>query len=451
MQTGKKLAETTVDSMYAAVEADANIFNLKCMRVLCSLVLVCEGLNEFGIFSVPKAIMRPASVASFCLFAVPIIVSAVYGAGRHERPIVEESWFKTVIIVSVYLGISIICVTLSMHAVLLMTIPPLIAAQYRDQKRVFTWTIISTVLLVPIGVYGGYFFGSLDRNLFKNMLTDEEALVFANRVKIATSKRMFELLYHYVFPRIFCMIVVAILATGISRRNGKLLDREAELTKKVREEMERRNGMQSRVIDDLSALIETRDVGTGEHVIRTKEYVRMIALEMQKKPEYRDILTDDVIDDIVNAAPLHDVGKIAISDVILLKPGKLTKEEFDEMKKHTVKGGDMIENIFANLEDPSFLRTAKEIAISHHEKWDGSGYPAGLSGEEIPIAARIMAVADVFDALVSKRAYKAPMSPESAFEILVSETGTHFDPGIMEVVCSIKDQFISYSKRPIVR
>jgi putative two-component system response regulator len=283
------------------------------------------------------------------------------------------------------------------------------------------------------------------------MLTEEEAMVFANRLSIATPKRMLELLFHYGFPRLFCVIVVSVLASGISRRTGKMLNRQVELAEKVREEMRRHSTMQTRVIDDLSALIETRDVGTGEHVIRTKEYVRMIAKEMQKRPKYADILTDPVIDEIVSAAPLHDVGKIAISDVILLKPGKLTKEEFDEMKKHTVKGGDMIQNIFSNLEDPSFLETAREIAVSHHEKWDGSGYPAGLKGEEIPISARIMAVADVFDALVSKRTYKDPMSPESAFDILEEETGTHFDPDIMSVVFDIRDDFIAYSRTPVGR
>ena len=442
----------TADSLYSIMDADANLFNLKSMAFLCFLVILCDILNEIDLFKVQKSIMRLATVVSLVLFFFPVAVAIIYDTILKRTPkIIEHSRFKNLIIISAYLGISISCVTLSFHAVILMAIPPLIAAQYRDQRKVFTWTLISTILLVPIGVYGGFFFGAVDRNFLKGMLTEEEAMVFANRLSIATPKRMLELLFHYGFPRLFCVIVVSVLASGISRRTGKMLNRQVELAEKVREEMRRHSTMQTRVIDDLSALIETRDVGTGEHVIRTKEYVRMIAKEMQKRPKYADILTDPVIDEIVSAAPLHDVGKIAISDVILLKPGKLTKEEFDEMKKHTVKGGDMIQNIFSNLEDPSFLETAREIAVSHHEKWDGSGYPAGLKGEEIPISARIMAVADVFDALVSKRTYKDPMSPESAFDILEEETGTHFDPDIMSVVFDIRDDFIAYSRTPVGR
>ena len=442
----------TAASLYTILDADANRFNLKTLAFLCFLVIVCDALNEFGLFKVQKSIMRMATGVSLVLFFFPVAVAIIHDIVLRRKPkIIEQSKFKTLIIVSVFLGISINCVTLSFHAIILMSIPPLIAAQYRDQRKVFTWTLISTILLVPIGVYGGFFFGAVDRNFLKGMLTEEEAMVFANRLKIATSKRMVELLYHYVFPRLFCVIVVSVLASGISRRTGKMLNRQVELAEKFREEMRRHSTMQTRVIDDLSALIETRDVGTGEHVIRTKEYVRMIAKEMQKRPKYAEILSDPVIDEIVSAAPLHDVGKIAISDVILLKPGKLTREEFEEMKKHTVKGGDMIQSIFSNLEDSSFLKTAQEIAVSHHEKWDGTGYPAGLKGEEIPLSARIMAVADVFDALVSKRTYKEPMSPESAFEILEEETGTHFDPDIMSVVFDIRDKFIAYSRVPIVR
>ena len=128
-------------------------------------------------------------------------------------------------------------------------------------------------------------------------------------------------------------------------------------------------------------------------------------MKCKKKEKYKSILTDDYIEKIYGAAPLHDIGKIAISDTILLKPGKLTEEEFDKMKTHTVKGGNMINTTFAAMNDIAFLKIAEEIAVSHHEKWDGTGYPCGLSGENIPLSARIMAVADVFDALTSVRVY----------------------------------------------
>ena len=153
----------------------------------------------------------------------------------------------------------------------------------------------------------------------------------------------------------------------------------------------------------------------------------------------RDILTDETIERMKNAAPLHDVGKITIPDTILLKPARLTAEEFDRMKTHTSTGGELIEKFFSDINDSEFLKIAEEIAVSHHEKWDGSGYPLGLKGEDIPLPARIMAVADVFDALVSVRVYKGSIEPDKAFEIIFSESGSHFDPDVIRIVRTTAD------------
>ena len=143
---------------------------------------------------------------------------------------------------------------------------------------------------------------------------------------------------------------------------------------------------------------------------------------------------------------MHDIGKIAVSDAILLKPGKLTNEEFKAMQSHTVKGGEMVKTFFETLEDDAFLEEAYAIAKYHHEKWDGSGYPDHLAGEDIPLPARIMAIADVYDALTSKRVYKEPMDAEEAFDIIVSEASHHFDPDMVNAIVSIKDQFVSAAK-----
>ena len=174
-------------------------------------------------------------------------------------------------------------ISLSFHVVILLTVPPLIAAQYRENKAIFIYTIIATVLLAPISVYGGFFFGALDRNLIKGMLTDAEAATFENRLAIATPKRMLDLFTHYTIPRIFSVVTVIVLAAGITKRNAKMFEDQAALSEKIQEDIERINKMQSQMIDALSTLIETRDEGTGEHVVRTKEYVKIIAREMQKK------------------------------------------------------------------------------------------------------------------------------------------------------------------------
>ena len=162
---------------------------------------------------------------------------------------------------------------------------------------------------------------------------------------------------------------------------------------------------------------------------------------MKDMDKYKNILTPKLQEDIINSAPLHDIGKIAVSDLILCKPGKLTDEEYDKMKIHTVKGGEIIKKILAEFDDKSFLNTAYDVAISHHEKWNGLGYPYGIKGEEIPLAGRIMAVADVFDALVAKRVYKQPMPIDKAVSIIIGDAGTHFDPDIIEVFKEVVDDF----------
>lgn len=430
--------------LYTKAESSANVFNLICLAVLCAFVVLSELLNEVGLFHVDKFVLRLSGAIAFALFLLPIAVFLLRGKGVTAKP-----FFKYLIIVCAYLGIGVISVTLSFHAVLLLVLPQLIASQYRGRRNLFIYTLAATILLVPVSVYGSFFFGLPDRNLIKGMLTDAEALVFANRVRIATSERMLELFTHYTLPRLFCVIAIAVLSAGIIRRNARLLAGQEKLSRRVNDEMARRNDIQSRVIDALATLIETRDTDTGEHVARTKQYVRMISEELRKDEKYRDLLTDDKLELIEAAAPLHDVGKITVSDVILLKPAKLTADEFEQMKVHTVKGGDVIKSTFAGMEDADFLHTAEEIAVSHHEKWDGSGYPNGLKGEQIPLSARIMAIADVFDALVSVRVYKPALSPDDAFDIMLAESGTHFDPDMMRVVSGMRRELIAAAAAPL--
>lgn len=318
------------------------------------------------------------------------------------------------------------------------------AAQYKTNKKLIIMAIIVSLVMVPITMYGGFFFGLPDRNLLKTIISEEEQMDLSKRVELATASRMFEISYHYMLPRLLCVGLVDVLTFCIFARNEKMLNSQIKLSEEASNEMKKRNLMQSRVIEDLAAVIETRDSETGGHITRTKTYVNMILNQMKKDDKYKDILTDDYIMDITNSAPLHDVGKIAITDKILLKPGRLDREEFEEMKKHSSKGGEMIKNIFSNLEDEKLSKISYEIALYHHEKWDGSGYPKGIKGEEIPLPARVMAVADVYDAITSKRVYKDSIPPEEAFEIIVEGSGTHFDPDIIKNVILIKKDLIDY-------
>jgi putative two-component system response regulator len=192
----------------------------------------------------------------------------------------------------------------------------------------------------------------------------------------------------------------------------------------------------------MASLAETRDNETGNHIKRTLLYVRALAEELRTHPDYTTLLTPDYIELLCKSAPLHDIGKIGIPDKILLKPGKLTPEEFEIMKRHADYGRIAIEKAEETLGMPiESLRIGKEIAYGHHEKWDGSGYPQGLKGCDIPLSARLMAVADVYDAVISRRCYKAPMSHGDAAEIIRTGAGKHFDPVVVAAFERLEARF----------
>lgn len=192
--------------------------------------------------------------------------------------------------------------------------------------------------------------------------------------------------------------------------------------------------IQDSVIVGMANLIESRDGSTGKHVKNTQMYVRMIADELYRRNLFAEELTPEYIEDLCKAAPLHDVGKIKVPDAILQKPGKLTPEEFDAMKLHTTYSRKIIQTIIGDVEDEHYVRIVEDIALYHHERWDGTGYPTGLAGDSIPLAARIMVVADVFDALYEERCYKPPIRPiERIMQIMSEGRGTQFDPVIIDV------------------
>lgn len=197
----------------------------------------------------------------------------------------------------------------------------------------------------------------------------------------------------------------------------------------------------------MTSLAETRDSDTGNHIRRTQHYVKALAEKLRDHPKFSWYLTDMNINLLFKSAPLHDIGKVGIPDSILLKPGKLTPEEFEIMKTHTTLGYEAIAHAETSLGTKvDFLACAKSIILSHQEKWDGSGYPEGLMGEKIPIAARLMAVADVYDALICRRVYKEPIPHPEAVIIMAKGSGTHFDADMIEAFIEIQDQFLEISK-----
>lgn len=193
-------------------------------------------------------------------------------------------------------------------------------------------------------------------------------------------------------------------------------------------------------LEAMGIVAEKRDADTGEHVQRVKECVRLISIELAKTQKYKDILTDRYIDIIALCSPLHDLGKVAIRDVILMKEGKLTFEEFEEMKTHTTIGEETLCMVDKYL-SCDMLQVAKEIAGGHHENWDGSGYPRGLVAEDIPLSARILSVADVYDAMSYKRVYKDPIPRDIVLEEIRKNSGKKFDPDVVEAFFKVEPKF----------
>ncbi|OHX18404.1 two-component system response regulator [Chromobacterium amazonense] len=254
----------------------------------------------------------------------------------------------------------------------------------------------------------------------------------------------------YIIKPISPPIVLARVLTHMRLKAAAdfLQDKAAFLESEVERRTREVQVIQDVTIMMMAALAETRDHETGNHLLRTQNYVRALAIELRNHPRYRAELDEQTIQLLYKSAPLHDVGKVGIPDRILLKPGRLTPDEFEIMKTHTVLGRDAIATAEKLLDGPSnFLRLAREIAYSHQEKWDGSGYPEGLSGERIPLSARLMAVADVYDALISRRVYKPPFSHETAVDMIREGSGRHFDPDVVDAFLQIAEQFRQIAQR----
>jgi putative two-component system response regulator len=243
--------------------------------------------------------------------------------------------------------------------------------------------------------------------------------------------------------------VIARVKTHLELRHARIALRSQNeiLAEKVLERTKDIGVTQDVMIHGLAVLAEYRDNETGSHIMRTQRYVATIASHLKDHPRFREALADTGVESVTKSAPLHDIGKVGIPDSILIKPGKLTAEEFDQMKSHTTIGRDTLRKAEEDMGvggDTSFLRTARQITIAHHERWDGTGYPFGLAEEEIPIPARIMTICDIYDALVSKRTYKEAFSHERAVEIISCGDGrvepSHFDPAVLEAFLDTNEE-----------
>jgi putative two-component system response regulator len=233
------------------------------------------------------------------------------------------------------------------------------------------------------------------------------------------------------------IIIIPFLSTIVMKRIEYFLNAD----KKIKEGQNSLRNIQNALISVIAELVEDRDKVTGGHIERTQQYLKILIDGLKKTDVYKDAINTWDLELLLPSAQLHDVGKITVSDLVLNKPGKLTDDEFAVIKSHAPEGERIIDEIMDKTDDDGFLMHAKMFAGYHHEKWNGSGYPRGLRGTEIPLEGRIMAIADVYDALVSARPYKKPFTHEQAVDIIVKDSGTHFDPDLIEVFKQIADDF----------
>ena len=251
-----------------------------------------------------------------------------------------------------------------------------------------------------------------------------------------------------VLARIKTQLQLKAVADFLRDKNQYLENEVAGRTREIIAKTEEVAVLQDVTILAMASLAETRDQETGNHIRRTQLYIQMLAAHLRRQSRFAAVLTEPVIEILVKSAPLHDIGKVGIPDTILLKPGKLTPEEFEIMKTHTSIGKSAIEHAEQQLgKTVAFLAYAKEIACYHHEKWDGSGYPYGIGGDEIPLSARLMALADVYDALVSKRVYKDAIPHQQAIDIISEGRGKHFDPEIVDAFLELQEDFLQTAKK----
>lgn len=266
----------------------------------------------------------------------------------------------------------------------------------------------------------------------------------------------------YITKPIKPAIVLARVRTHLELKlaRDRLANQNEWLEREVAQRMSENRLIQDLSMRALACLAEARDTDTGHHILRTQIYVDILARHLVHHERFRDALAHGRLDMVVKAAPLHDLGKVGIPDAILLKPGRLSPAEFETMKTHAAIGADAIakamQEALAAADDTmaaraseafSFLKVAQEIAATHHEKWDGSGYPAGLAGDAIPAAGRLMALADVFDALTCRRVYKQPMPIDQATEIIIEGRGTHFDPDVVDAYLACREHFTEIATR----
>ena len=353
-------------------EKKANYVVAKVMRITFLIFTFIYILDVIGVFIVDLTIMTFAYIGSSILLLLPTLLTNI----RKK----DKGYIKYINVIVAATFTTLLSVTLTYHVVVIYVYPIAIASLYFSKKLNIIATAL-TVIGVSIGQIAAFYLKTLQDD---NFTTLDYVLLFG------------------ILPRALVLIAIAAIFTMLASRTADLL---SMLLRKEEQLLHSHKEM----VMGFATLVENKDGSTGGHIKRTTAYVKLLAEELRERGFYQEELTDAYLENLYRAAPMHDIGKIAVPDVVLQKPGKLTDEEFEVIKTHTLKGGNIIKETFGHLENEEYTQMAYEVARYHHEKWNGKGYPEGLKRKEIPLSARIMAIADVFDAISEKRCYREAM------------------------------------------
>ncbi len=421
--------EKELQSLRQADEKNANRYVLIVLSANFLILVLAWILNELNLFHIDKFLCRICVLISFIFTLLPWIYYA------NPRIVKSEKLKYYITFHILFLTLLAVCL-LNMHVTLFLIFPLLTATHYHS-KAILRISAIGGCIIAVIAPLISIRLNTFDPTflfyLFK-MLKPEYTLgskAVDEYIQTLPLSPYIGYTFFYGLPHFLTMAGFSIIVLTVNRsRNENLQERATE-----------RNIIQDDILFSVANLIENRDTSTGSHVKRTSDIVRILALEIMKTDRKH---SSTFWTHVIKAAPMHDLGKIAIPDGILRKPAKLTPEEFEIIKTHAQKSCDIIDQVLKDIENDEFLTIAKNIAKYHHERFDGSGYPSHLKGNEIPIEARVMAIADVFDALCSERPYKKYKTPEEAAVIIEESMGTHFDPHLYSIFKACFPQLREY-------
>jgi len=398
------------------------------------LVLIASCLlNELGLFRTDKTLMRYATIA-VCL--ITAFIEIYIRTFKHSRLPIS----KYVVVGATVIVTLVETSLLSFFAVPLL-VYPLLAGTHYHSKRVNAYAIGGSLLCAILAPVISYKLHTWDIKYFLWLIhTADESLIPMEIIEKGLAGTPLPgksgVFFFIAVPNALYIMLLGILSftVNISRRRRQ----EKEISTII--------SIQDKMLYSMADIIENRDFSTGGHVKRTSELVKIMTDYLREHPiEVEGVAPrDEFYEAMIKGAPLHDLGKITISDTILCKPGLLTDDEFEKIKSHPEQSVKIINQVLGGIEDTYLLEVSKNIALYHHEKFNGKGYPDGLSGTSIPLESRIMAIADVYDALVSERCYKQPVSHETAKEIILESMGTHFDPALRDCFEASCERFIQF-------